>query len=67
MSEYSNKWESRPENVDCFVCRGDEYYVKPGDRDMIEPGKCCANTGLDEIPWAELFRNGRDRRNGGGL
>jgi len=66
---YVNLWVNRPETVDCSICAGDaadRSQLHPGadaDRD-IHAGPCCAYTGLDEIPWSELFMIGRDQWNG---
>ncbi len=62
MSHYSDRWSLRPEKVDCLTCKGDETTV--GVHTVIHPGGCCAKTGLDEIPWSELFRKGRKQWKG---
>ncbi len=69
MSAYSRKWERRPSKVDCWHCGGDkdDKGSQPGGNELVEAGECCAETGLDAIPWTELFRAGRARWNGGGL
>ena len=56
---YYAKWGQRRDNVDCPECEGDRSSMsQPGG-----PGLCCAFTGLDAIPWSELFTRGRDRVN----
>lgn len=68
MSDYSYRWERRPSMVDCYVCRGDitEVSHTAGGNDHVQAGECCAYTGLDEIPWTELFKIDRSQWNGAG-
>lgn len=68
MSDYSRRWERRPAKVDCYVCHGDknEVSITAGGNEYVEAGECCAFTGLDEIPWTELFKIGRKQWNGDG-
>lgn len=65
MRSYSDRWAMRPGKIDCTVCTGDaRHLMEDGDTKMIQPLDCCAFTGLDEIPWTELFMIGRMHRNG---
>ncbi len=48
---YFRQWERRAPPADCIVCGGDRFDAGAGD--------CCANTGLEAIPWTELFRRYR--------
>lgn len=56
MSKYWDRWSIRPDAVDCFDCTGDPNASCP-----VDPVPCaeCAFTGLDPIPWSELFTHGR--------
>ncbi len=44
----------RPKQADCLPCFGLGY------KGRVHCG-ACGSTGLDLIPWVELFRNGRPR------
>lgn len=63
MSKYAHRWTWRPEKVDCRICGGDIHDRERGSPTLILPREaatvCCAGTGLDEIPWSELFKKGR--------
>lgn len=61
MSSYADKWSMRPGQVDCYWCGGDGNLRDDEDAD-ISPEKCCSFTGLDQIPWSELFKKGRKHR-----
>ncbi len=69
MRAYPSKWAMRPEKVDCLVCKGDisDENLDENRHKLIRPGECCAGTGLDELPWTELFKKGRRQWNGVGL
>lgn len=53
-NEYMMQWGKRPDQVDCRNCCGDET----GVINRLNCGQ-CAGTGLDPIPWNELFTRGR--------
>ncbi len=55
VGAYMEQWYRRKVDVDCPECAGDLQ----GDE---APGSCCTWTGLDPIPWSELFKDGRARK-----
>ena len=64
---YKDQWMERPENVDCHICGGDGS-LRDANRDdpkldVIQAEECCSFTGIDQIPWSELFRSGRSTWN----
>ncbi len=48
-----------PSYATCFWCMGAAKRSGPGGSQW-ECGK-CTGTGLDHIPWAELFKDGRKK------
>jgi len=54
-TDYMVKWGERPDTVDCLNCAGDEG----GTINRLNCSECCL-TGLDHIPWAELFTKCRE-------
>ena len=52
------KYFDRPFEVDCYACegRGEHFIYSP----KTIPCENCLATGLDPIPWSELFKNGRE-------
>ena len=60
LHEYYEKWGSRRDNVDCTECEGGQF---SSVNQPAGPQECCAYTGLDAIPWSELFTAGRNRVN----
>ena len=52
IKTYKDLWLQRRDEVDCRQCHGDYY---EGDTPQREACKECAWTGLEPIPWTELF------------
>ncbi len=52
MKSYEDLWLMRRDAVDCYTCNAD---IDPPSRDSPRPGECCSFTGLEPIPWEELF------------
>ncbi len=53
--EYKERWRARPTDVDCWECAG----IDGVSLTSWKMSNCCAGTGLDTIPWAELFKRMR--------
>ena len=51
MKTYKQLWINRSWAVDCYICGGDIKNFPP------DPDPCpeCSMTGLEAIPWTELF------------
>lgn len=48
----------RKEQVCCLICEGvgtEGFMGSPGPDDHLTPCWACDGTGLDPLPWADLF------------
>ncbi len=51
MKNYRDLWVERPRMADCINCEGN------AKKHAVDPVPCqkCSWTGLEPIPWTELF------------
>ena len=57
--DVTRRYVSRPPRVDCFLCGGRGVLSADSSLTWTEVCLECHGTGLDAIPWEELFPKGR--------
>lgn len=55
------RFSRRPVQADCRKCRGRGAEINDYKTDGTEYCKSCGGSGLDAIPWAELFKLNGER------
>ena len=52
----NDRYFLRPPSVDCLFCRGHGVHQRWSDKPTRICSNCCMS-GLDAIPWSELFKS----------